>query len=127
MSMTSAPEPLVPTTGWNVLHLFVKAPGAVDLDRLGDAVAALEKVSGQVVTAAILGHKADACVMAVAEDVWALRRLQSAVSAAGLEVVESFVSLTEVSEYGTGAPPEVLEARLHPNLCLLYTSDAADE
>ena len=116
MDMSTEPAPLVPTTGWNVLHLFVKAKGAIDLSRVGDAVASLEKESGQVVTAAILGHKADACVMALAEDVWALRRLQTAVEAAGLEVVESYVSLTEVSEYAGGAPAEVLEARLHPTL-----------
>jgi chlorite dismutase len=114
--MSTSPEPLKPTTGWNVLHLFVKAARPVEVERLADAVAVLEKESGQVVSAAILGHKADACLMALAEDVWSLRQLQSAVAATGLEVVESYVSLTEVSEYAGGAPAEVLEARLHPNL-----------
>ena len=116
MALSTSPEPLVPTTGWNVVHLFVKAGEHVHLDLIHDAVEELEKASGQAVTAAILGHKADACVMALAEDLWALRRLQLTLVTAGLEVVESFVSLTEVSEYAGGAPAEVLEARLHPSL-----------
>jgi chlorite dismutase len=116
MALPPSPEPLVPTTGWNVVHLFVKARGQVHLDLIHEAVDELEQASGQAVTAAILGHKADACVMALAEDVWALRRLQVTLEAAGLEIVESFVSLTEVSEYSGSAPAEVLEARLHPKL-----------
>ena len=66
--------------------------------------------------AAIVGHKADLCVMATAEDLWALRRLQTGLEGSGLEAVESYVSLTEVSEYATSTPEHILEARLHPNL-----------
>jgi chlorite dismutase len=116
MVSTRSPEPLVPTSGWNVIHLFVRARGAVDGDVVSDAAEALAKEGGQVVTATILGHKADACVMALAEDVWALRRFQTSIESAGLEVADSFVSLTEVSEYSTGAPAAMLEARLHPSL-----------
>ena len=116
MSTSPSPEPLVPNIGWNVLHLFVKPAGSVDLAAVKTAISGLEAEAGQVVTAAILGHKADACVMALAEDVWALRRLQSALEDAGLGVVDSFVSMTEVSEYAKGVPVEMLEARLHPNL-----------
>jgi chlorite dismutase len=110
------PEPLTPSSGWNVVHLFVKATGTVDVDRVRDANVHLEKEGGQVVVASILGHKADACLMGLAEDVWALRRWQTKVAGAGLEVVDSYVSLTEVSEYAAGAPAAMLEARLHPNL-----------
>lgn len=99
-----------------MVHLFVKPAGSVNLLAIHDAVAQLDQEGGQVVTAAILGHKADACVMALAEDAWALRRLQSALEYAGLEVVESFVSLTEISEYGGGAPDAIKQARLYPNL-----------
>ena len=35
---------------------------------------------------------------------------------AGLVVVDSFVSLTEISEYASGVPDELKEARLHPRL-----------
>jgi chlorite dismutase len=45
-----------------------------------------------------------------------LRRLQTALQGAGLELVDSFLSLTEVSEYARGLPAEHLEARLHPKL-----------
>ena len=39
-----------------------------------------------------------------------------ALQAAGLDVVDSYVSLTEVSEYAKGMPEEMLEARLYPQL-----------
>ena len=116
MSSTAAPAPLVPTSGWNVLHLFVKPTRRIDLNAVNDAISDLEAEGGQVVTAAIVGHKADACVMALAEDLWSLRRLQTALERSGLFVVESFVSLTEISEYAKGVPPAMLEARLHPHL-----------
>ena len=37
-------------------------------------------------------------------------------SGAGLEVVDSYVSLTELSEYAQGVPEEMRQARLHPQL-----------
>ncbi len=110
------PEPLLPSIGWNVVHLFVKPTTGVDVDRVRDANERLEKEGGQVVAASILGHKADACLMGLAEDVWALRRWQTKIQSAGLAVVDSYVSLTEVSEYAAGAPAAMLEARLHPHL-----------
>ena len=64
----------------------------------------------------MLGHKADLAFMALGPDWRELRRLQSGLQAAGLDVVDSYVSLTEVSEYAKGMPAEMLEARLHPNL-----------
>jgi chlorite dismutase len=45
-----------------------------------------------------------------------LRRFQTTLRHAGLEVVDSYVSLTEVSEYAKGMPEEMLRARLYPNL-----------
>ena len=63
----------------------------------------------------MLGHKADLAFMALGPDLRELRRLQSGLQAAGLDVVDSYVSLTEVSEYAKGMPAEMLEARLHPN------------
>jgi chlorite dismutase len=70
----------------------------------------------QVITAAIMGAKADLCVMVLGEDLWDLRRLQTRVQAAGLEITESYVSVTEVSEYASGMPEEMLNARLYPTL-----------
>jgi chlorite dismutase len=68
------------------------------------------------VTAAMLGHKSDLCVMALSADQWDLRRLQTDLVAAGLELVDSYVSLTETSEYAQGVPDEMKQARLHPVL-----------
>ena len=70
----------------------------------------------QVVPVALLGHKGDLGFMAVGPDLWRLRRLQSDLQAAGLRVVDSYVSLTEVSEYAVGIPEEMKQARLYPNL-----------
>ena len=64
----------------------------------------------------MLGHKADLGFMAIGPDWVRLRRLQAGLQAAGLEVVSSYVSLTELSEYSTGLPEEHLQARLYPRL-----------
>ena len=66
--------------------------------------------------ASMLGHKCDLAVMALHPDWSVLRGLQSAVQAAGLEVVDSYVSITEVSEYAKGMPEHMLDERLYPSL-----------
>ena len=117
MTDTSATAPLVPSTGWGVLHLFCKAPaGAVDREAVVSAVKAGQADDHQVVTFAVLGHKADLGFMAVGPDLWRLQGFQAELSAAGLLMADSYVSLTEVSEYAEGMPPERLEPRLHPVL-----------
>jgi chlorite dismutase len=63
-----------------------------------------------------LGHKADVAFMVLGDEVWRLRQLQSAVQAAGLDVVDSYVSMTELSEYAKGVPEEMANARLYPQL-----------
>jgi peroxiredoxin len=106
-------------TGLCVLHLFCSPTGSrgdVDRDGLTEAVAVAEAAGCQVVTAALLGHKADSAVMALGPDVAALRQLQVALEAAGLTIVDSYLSLTEVSEYAKGLPAEMLQARLFPQL-----------
>lgn len=110
------PAPLEPTVGWGVLHLFCKAAPLADAAAITAAVEAAEADDHQVVTAAMLGHKADLAVMALGPDLWRLRRLQTELAQAGLDVVDSYVSLTEISEYAQGVPDELKEARLHPNL-----------
>jgi chlorite dismutase len=64
----------------------------------------------------MLGHKADVAWMALGADQWRLRRLQTDLATAGLDVVDSYVSLTELSEYAQGVPDEMKQARLHPQL-----------
>jgi peroxiredoxin len=80
------------------------------------AVKACQADDHQVVCFAVLGHKADFGVMALGPDLWRLQRLQADLLAAGIESTWSYVSLTEVSEYARGMPPERLEPRLHPVL-----------
>jgi hydrogen peroxide-dependent heme synthase len=110
------PEPLEPTVGWGVLHLFCKVGPLGDADEVAAAVKDAEADGLQVVPVALLGHKADVGFMALGPDLWRLRRLQTDLTGAGLDVVDSYVSLTEISEYAQGVPDEMKQARLHPNL-----------
>jgi hydrogen peroxide-dependent heme synthase len=99
-----------------VLHLFFRVPAGTDAQAVATAAKAAEQSGHQVVTFAVLGHKADLGVMALGPDLWILRRLQTDLVAAGLELVSSYVSMTEVSEYAAGMPEPMLQARLYPNL-----------
>jgi peroxiredoxin len=103
-------------TGLGVLHLFCKAGETVDREVAGAAIKSVEAADGQVVTAAMLGHKCDLAVMALHRDWAVLRRLQTGLQTAGLDVVDSYVSVTEVSEYAKGMPEELLRERLYPSL-----------
>lgn len=109
-------EPLSPSVGWGVLHLFFRVTPHT---RRADVEAAFKQAEAdgdQAIPVAMLGHKADLAVMALSEDLWRLRRLQTALVAAGLELVDSYTSLTELSEYAQGVPEEMRQARLHPQL-----------
>jgi chlorite dismutase len=112
----SPAEPVVSVQGWGVLHLFCKLGPELDREAVVAAVKACQADDHQVVTFAVLGHKADLAFMALGPDLWRLRRFQAELAAAGLVIADSYVSLTEVSEYAQGIPPERLEPRLHPKL-----------
>ena len=107
---------LTPTTGWGVLHLFCRLVPDFDAGLLREAVGAAQADGYQVVPVALLGHKADLGLMVLGPDVWRLRRFQSEAAASGLVASESYVSLTEVSEYAAGVPEELRQARLFPQL-----------
>ncbi|MGH9247828.1 MAG: chlorite dismutase family protein [Acidimicrobiales bacterium] len=109
-------ESLVPTTGWGVLHLFCKPTPFADAQAVVAAVKRLEADDHQAVTVALLGHKADAAFMALGPDLVRLRRFQSELTTAGLDVVDSYVSLTEVSEYAQEVPEAMKQVRLYPKL-----------
>lgn len=64
----------------------------------------------------MLGHKADLALMVLGEDLWDLRDFQSSIDSAGLKIVDSYFSLTEISEYASGVPEEMKQARLYPDL-----------
>jgi peroxiredoxin len=99
-----------------VVHLFCRRTGSVDAGAVRTAVAKVEAEGDTVVPVAMLGHKADVAIMAVGSDVWRLRNLQSELQAAGLDVVDSYVSMTELSEYAQGVPEPMRSARLYPEL-----------
>lgn len=109
-------DPATPSIGLGVLHLFCRLTPLSDAAGVRSAVGAAVAAGAQVVPVAVLGHKADVAFMALASDLWVLRRLQTALQGAGLEVVDSYVSLTEISEYAEGVPDELKQARLHPQL-----------
>ncbi len=102
--------------GLAVVHLFGKPTQSVDREAVVAAVRAAEADDCQVITAAMLGHKADVAFMALAPDWKTLRTLQSALQHAGVDIVDSYVSITEVSEYAKGMPEHMLRARLYPEL-----------
>jgi chlorite dismutase len=110
------PEPLTPSTGWSVLHLFCKPTPLADAEAIVAAVKAAQGDDHQVVTVVVLGHKADLAFMAIGPDLWRLRRFQTDLATAGLDVVDSYLSLTEVSEYAQGLPEEMKQARQYPQL-----------
>ena len=113
-------EALEPTTGQGVLHLFWRVPSGAeppaDAAAVAVAIKAAEADGLQVVPVALLGHKADLATMALGPDLWRLRSLQTDLVRTGLVLVDSYVSLTELSEYAQGVPEELRQARLWPQL-----------
>lgn len=109
-------EPVTTSEGVCVVHLFcARTPDTDD----AAVIAAVQKAQAdevQVVSVAVLGHKAELCFMALHPDGWRLRDLQTALAGAGLTVVDSFVSITELSEYAQGLPEEMANMRLNPEL-----------
>jgi peroxiredoxin len=115
-SAPGSPAPVVPAVGLGVLHLFCTVSAETDRAAVEAAVKAALADDLQVVPVATLGHKADLAFMVLGSDLWRLKAFQSAVLAAGLDVVDSYVSLTEISEYAQGVPEEMRQARLYPQL-----------
>ncbi|HYA69142.1 MAG TPA: chlorite dismutase family protein [Acidimicrobiales bacterium] len=112
----ASPEPVGPSVGLGVLHLFCRVGSGVDRNSVAQAVKAATGDGTQVVTTTLLGHKADIGFVALSPDLRRLRALQTALRLAGLEAVGSYVSLTEVSEYAAGVSDEMKQARLYPEL-----------
>ena len=110
------PEPVTPSVGLGVLHLFCRLAQGWSGEAVVGAVRRAGDRGTQVVSVAILGHKADVAFMALDEDLWNLRLLQRDLAASGLEAVASYVSLTEISEYAAGVPEELKQQRLYPRL-----------
>ncbi len=109
-------EPLKPSEGLGVLHLFCKSFEQIKTDLLIEVVDGISSQGGQVIPVSILGHKADLAFMVLSEDWVSLREFQTGITNCGLQIVDSYVSLTEISEYATGVPDEMRNARLYPEL-----------
>jgi len=109
-------ESMSPSVGMAVLHLFCRTTPRFDGEALVNGVKSAENAGVSVVTVSMLGHKADIAVMALSSDMRDLKALQTVVQHAGLDIVDSYVSLTEVSEYAQGVPEAMIQARLYPQL-----------
>lgn len=109
-------DPVTTSEGVAVVHLFCARTPHTDNDAVIAAVEEAQAAEVQVVSIAILGHKAELCFMALHADTWRLRDLQSGLRNAGLAIVDSYVSITEVSEYAQGLPDEMRNMRLYPEL-----------
>ena len=99
-----------------MVHLFCTAGILVDREAITVAVDAATAADVQVIPIAILGHKADLAFMGLSTDMRQLRRFQTDLQQAGLVVVDSYVSITEVSEYAAGVPDDMKNMRLYPEL-----------
>jgi hydrogen peroxide-dependent heme synthase len=105
-------DPVTPSIGWGVLHLFYKVdrdraprePGSAK--RVIDAIASLEADGHQALVFAVLGHKADLGIMVLGPDLARLHAFQTDLAATPLVPTWSFVSLTERSEYTSTADDE---------------------
>lgn len=134
--------PVIPSEGWGVLHLFLRArPRGHAGAMLAAAREFTAREPNQIVPFSVLGGRADVGVMALAPDLHDLDRLAKGLLAGPVDAVWSFVSLTERSEYTStedderarltaGGEPDVearleewrarmatyVDARLHPRL-----------
>jgi chlorite dismutase len=99
-----------------VLHLFGHPAAEFDGQAVITAVKDAQGRGVQVVSVSMLGHKADVAFMAVASDMRELRKFQTAVQTAGVFITDSYVSITELSEYAANVPEEMKTARLYPQL-----------
>ena len=105
-----------PSVGMAVLHLFGHPAAEFDGQAVIAAVKTAQSRGVQVVSVSMLGHKADVAFMAVVSDMRELRAFQTAVQTAGVFITDSYVSITEVSEYAANVPEEMKNARLYPQL-----------
>src|SRR5262245_3004436 len=93
-------EPLVPSEGWGVVHLFLRAERGGDGGPILSAIDAFTATDpNQVIAFSVLGDRADLGLMCLGPDLDALDRLVKDVLAGPVERAGSFVSLTELSEY----------------------------
>ena len=109
-------DPLIPATGLGVLHLFCKSNQSFDSEKLVEVIGKKNSDDMQIISISILGHKADFAFMMLSSDWVQLREIQRDIVNCGVDIADSYVSLTEISEYAAGVPEEMRRARLYPEL-----------
>ena len=98
------------------MHLFLRQNSRSDPKRAVAAIERYESTDQQVIAVATGGHKADICLMCVGDNFIGQRQLQLGIKESGYQIDYSFLSRTEVSEYASGIPDDMKQARLNPNL-----------
>lgn len=100
MSNDATGAALEPSVGWGVVHLFLRTRRGEPAGPLQDAVEAFTAVDPQqVLTFSVLGGRSDIGLMALSPDLHALDVFTKQVLGGPVELVRSFASLTELSEY----------------------------
>lgn len=93
-------EPVSPSAGWGVIHLFLRVQRS---ESAAPALAAIERFTATapnyVRGFSVLGGRADIGLMCVSPDLHQLDILVKDLLAGPLERLDSFVSVTELSEY----------------------------
>ena len=100
-------EPVTPSEGWGVLHLFCKAAPLADAEadrRRGEGGDRGGRPPGRPRRRSSATRPTSA-FLAIGPDLWRLRRLQTDLQQAGLDIVDSYVSLTELSRVRRRACP----------------------
>lgn len=100
--MSTEHEPVVPSSGWGVAHLLLRAlPHEASGISIQAALRAFTEAApeNQVRAFSVLGGRADFGVMLVAPDLHHLDVAVKGVTSGPVEVVYSYLSITEESEY----------------------------
>ena len=94
---------LRPSEGWGVIHLFLRTERGEDGSGILRAIARFteEADPNQAIAFSVLGGRADLGLMLLSPDLDQLDRVVKDITAGPVECLDSFVSLTEHSEYTT--------------------------
>ena len=110
---------LRPSEGWGVIHLLLRTERGEDATDLLETLTRFSATDpNQVIAFSVLGGRADLGVMLLSPDLDLLDRVVKEITAGPVECLDSFVSLTEQSEYTTTEAEERarLEAEGDPDL-----------
>jgi chlorite dismutase len=105
---------LRPSEGWGVIHLFLRTERGEDGSGIVQAIARFTETDpNQAIAFSVLGGRADLGLMLLSPDLDQLDGVVKEITGGPVECIDSFVSLTEHSEYTTTEDEE--RARLESN------------